>query len=78
MRAGVEEVAEMLRGIRDRTRIGDTDTIESERARLMAERRFEGRRQDVKVGEAAASPLPRGEVGTRSVTGEGLPPNDRS
>jgi hypothetical protein len=38
MRAGVEEAAEMLRGIRDRTRIGDADAIETERARLMDKR----------------------------------------
>jgi hypothetical protein len=38
MCAGVEEAAEMLRGIRDRTRIGDADAIESERARFMDKR----------------------------------------
>jgi hypothetical protein len=38
MRAGVEEAAEMPRGIRDRTGISDADAIESERPRFMAER----------------------------------------
>ena len=43
MRAGVEEIAEMLRGVRDRVGIGDADAIEAERAGFAREL-LEGRR----------------------------------
>jgi hypothetical protein len=57
MRAGVEEAAEMLRGIRDRARIADTDAIESERARFMDKRGLQigGRKLEGRVQKSRST-----------------------
>ncbi len=74
MRAGVEEVAEMPACIRQYSRIGDADAIETQRARLVCERVFEIFFHRSKIG---ASPLLSGEVGSHSDPGEGFRPIDR-
>ena len=42
MRAGIEEIAEMPGGLRDRIRLGDADAVETERAGLLGERGPDG------------------------------------
>ena len=43
MRAGVEEIVEMFSGLRQHIRTGDTDAIESQRARFAGERGLQNR-----------------------------------
>jgi hypothetical protein len=57
MRAGLEEAAKIFCGIRNRSRIGDADAIETERERLVGELLFQsgGRKLDCLVQKSRST-----------------------